>query len=311
MHSVAKAVTAVCVYMLVERGLLDPDAPVARYWPEFGQNGKERLPLRYVLDHRAGLAYPTEPLPRGAAYEPGRVAAALARQAPLWEPGTAAGYHVLTQGFIVAEVVKRVTGDTLAAFLRREVAGPLSLDYHFGVPEADLSRCAEQITGPDDPIRISLREPHTAEGRFWALYAEDEDFNSRAYRTAEISSDAGHGNARALARLFGVLVNGGSEDGVRLMRPETLARMTTEQHNLTEIYLGRHYHQGSGVVLNSPPVSYQGPNAGAFGHHGVGGSIAFGDPTARLGFAYGVNRLALTAAGRDGLVEATYRALAG
>jgi CubicO group peptidase (beta-lactamase class C family) len=305
MMSVSKAVSGICTYLLVDRGRLDPDAPVATYWPEFAAAGKSSLPLRFVLDHRAGLPFVLEPLPRGAAYEPGAVAAALAKQAPLWPPGEAAGYHVLSQGFILGEIIKRVTGKSLGTFFRDEIAEPLGLDYHIGLRPAEEARCAQFIMAEDGPLKKSLALPQSDEGRFWAELAADEDFNSPAWRRAEIPSSNGHGNPRAVARLYGALVAG------RILRQAALARMATEQHNLVERYLKRHYHQGSGVVLNSPPVAGMGPNPRAFGHHGAGGAIGFGDPDAGLGFSYAMNRMHRPpeAAPRLGLIEAVFAAL--
>jgi CubicO group peptidase (beta-lactamase class C family) len=305
MMSVSKAVSGICTYLLVDRGRLDPDAPVATYWPEFAAAGKSSLPLRFVLDHRAGLPFVLEPLPRGAAYEPGVVAAALARQAPLWPPGEAAGYHVLSQGFLLGEIIKRVTGKSLGTFFRDEIAEPLGLDYHIGLGPAEEARCAQFIMAEDGPLKKSLALPQSDEGRFWAELAADEDFNSPSWRRAEIPSSNGHGNARAVARLYGALVAG------RIMSKPALARMATEQHNLVERYWKHHYHQGSGVVLNSPPIAGMGPNPRAFGHHGAGGAIGFGDPDAGLGFSYAMNRMHMPpeAAPRLGLIEATFAAL--
>lgn len=311
MHSVAKGVTAICLYMLVDRGLVDPDAPVARYWPEFAAAGKENLPLRYVLDHRAGLPYLTEPLPRGAIFDWAAMTGAIARQAPVWNPGEKAGYHVFTQGFIEGEIIRRVTGLSVGDFFRREVSAPLGIDYTFGLGPAEIVRCAEGILPADSPLRQALANATTDEGRFWAQLPVDEDFNSVAYRTSEIPSGNGHGNARAVACLYGVLVSD-DEPGRRLMSRATLERMIKEQHNLQEQFLKRHYHQGSGVVLNSPPVAYMGPNSRAFGHHGAGGSIGFGDPDARLGFSYAINKMergAELGLRRDGLVDAAFLAL--
>ena len=310
MMSVSKAVAGICVYILVDRGLADPEARVARYWPEFGQAGKQSLPLKYVLDHRAGLALISEPLPRGAVYDAQAMAAALARQRPLWTPGEDAGYHVLTQGFILAEVVRRATGHTLGAFLRREVSEPLGLDYHIGLRAEELPRCAEWALPADSPLARAIAEPGgSREGQFWAPLAPTEDFNSMGWRTAEIPSANGHGNARAVARLYGTLVD--TAPAVRLMSAATLERMITEQHHIKERYLGRHYHQGSGVVLNSMPNAWMGPNARAFGHQGAGGAIGFGDPDARVGFAYAMNRphADVTVPARARLIEALFDAL--
>ena len=157
----------------------------------------------------------------------------------------------------------------------------------------------------------AIIEPYaTAEGAFWQPLAADEDFNSVAWRTAEIPSANGHGNARAVARLYGALVLG-EQEGVHLMKRDTLEKMITEQHNTRERYLGRHYHQGSGVVLSSKPNAWMGPNPRAFGHQGAGGAIGFGDPDAKMGFSYAMNKphADFTVPTRARVIEAIYAAL--
>ena len=311
MMSVSKPFSALCIFLLADRGLIDIDSPVARYWPEFAQAGKADLPIRYVLDHRAGL--PAVAAPRGAIYDWDSMVKALEAQAPLWPPGSAAGYHVLTQGFILGEIVRRVSGLSLGASFQREFAGPLGIDFFIGTPESDQRRCATLFADADNPLftRI-LPDTISLGGKAWAQLNAGEDFNTTAWRSAEISSANGHGNARAVARLYGMLAAGGSDGERRYLRGETIATMATEQHALTEIVNGRTYHQASGVLLNSPPVVWMGPNPKAFGHHGVGGSVGFADPDARLGFSYCTN---LMHAGLNngpragGLIEASFAAL--
>ncbi|MDB5716862.1 MAG: hypothetical protein JWM38_289 [Sphingomonas bacterium] len=312
MMSVAKGVTALCVHILAGRGLIDVAAPVARYWPEFAAAGKEALSLRYVLDHRAGLPYLTERLPRGSAYDARAMANALARQAPIIPPGTDPQYHVMTQGYMLGEVVRRVTGKSLGQFLRDEVTGPFGIDYAIGLPEADDRRCATFYLAPDNRLRAAVGMGDTPEGIFWAELAKDEDFNSSPWRRAEIPSANGHGNARAVARLYAALACGGLLDGKRMIDEQALAAMITEQHHLPERLVGRHYHQALGVILNSPPVSYMGPNPRSFGHQGAGGAHGFGDPGARLGFAYAPSAFKNDPAvpTRRRLIDAAFAALA-
>jgi CubicO group peptidase (beta-lactamase class C family) len=310
MMSVSKGVSAICIFLLVERGQLDPQRPVADYWPEFAANGKAEITLAQVLDHRAGLPWITG-AQRGDAYDQNRTAAAIARQAPLFQPGDAPAYHVLTQGYILAEVVRRVTGKTLGTFYRDEIAAPLHIDYTIGLGEADLDRCATFELPPQAGILKALLDPDSPDGVYWAQLAEGERFNSTPFRTAEIPSANGHGNARAVARLYGMLANGGELDGIRIMRPATIDQLRAERHNLQDRIRPRHYHQASGVVRNSPPVAYMGPNPGAFGHQGAGGAIGFGDPENGIGFAYGMNGYSPggEAERRAPLVDATYAAL--
>ncbi|WP_434106099.1 serine hydrolase domain-containing protein [Paraburkholderia caffeinilytica] len=311
MMSVAKGVAALCIHMLADRHLLDVAAPVATYWPEFAAAGKEALPLRFVLDHRAGLPYLTGKLPRGSAYEAHAIADALARQAPVAPPGTDPQYHVMTQGYILGEIVRRVSGKTLGSFLREEIAVPLGLDYAIGLSETDQLRCANFLLASDNRLLAAIRAPDTPESIFWAQLSATEDFNSHAWRSAEIPSANGHGNPRAIARLYGALACGGEVDGVRLIGDDALARMTAEQHHLPERLVGRHYHQALGVVLNSPPVSYMGPNPLSFGHQGAGGAHGFADPGVKLGFSYAPNQFKSNPAipTRHRLIDATFAAL--
>ena len=311
MMSVSKAVAGMCTHVLIDRGLLDLDAPIAAVWPEFAAAGKEKLPLKYVLDHRAGLPYLTERRPHGTAYDAQAMAQALAAQAPLIPPGTDPQYHVLTQGYLLGEIVRRAAGESLGSFFRRQFAEPLGLDYWIGLPMAKFADCAHFTMTPDVSLAKAFKTPNTPEGRFWAELAADEDLNSAQWRSAEIPSANGHGNARAIARLFGALACGGAIDNVRVMSKSAIARMTTEQHYLKEVLVGRHYHQASGVILNSPPWSYMGPSPRAFGHQGAGGAHGFGDPDAKIGWSYAMNKFHIDGGGplRKRLIDATYESL--
>jgi len=313
MMSVAKAVSATCLLMLVDRGQVDLDAPVAAYWPEFAQNGKDKVLVRHVLDHTAGLPILTEKLHPEAMFDHALMVQALARQAPLWEPGSQAGYHVHNQGFLIDEILRRVDGRTLPAFLREEVTGPLDIDYQFGLSPADQARCAEFIQATEGTIFAARGgDPAKIVSRAWDQLPDPLDLNSRQWREATITSASGHGNARAVARLYGALARGGELDGVPLMSPATLERAITEQHNMVEVMMERPYHQALGFLLTSPPIVWMGPGGRSFGHHGVGGSIGLGDPDARLGFAYAMNKMhARVDNGPRArrLIEAVYRCL--
>jgi len=316
MMSVAKGITAVAFNMLIDRGIVGLDTPVAEYWPEFAQNGKADLPVRYLLDHRAGLPALTEPLWPGAMYDREAMVFALARQAPLWEPGTVAAYHVHTQGYLLGEVMRRTTGKLIGEWVRDEIAGPLEADYWLGLPASEHYRVsslvpnmgakilAAQDAEPEDSLRrraFAQNPPGT-----WG-----EMVNSREWREMDMSSGSGHGNARAVARIYGSLANG-ELDGVRLLSEAALDQMTTMQHDQIELLQDRHYRQGLGVLLNSPDAVYMGPNLAAFGHHGIGGSTGFADRDAKLGFSYSVNQM--HAVGTNGprarrLIDAAYSCL--
>jgi CubicO group peptidase (beta-lactamase class C family) len=317
MMSVSKGITGMAFNILVDRGLIDVNAPVARYWPEFVQNGKESLPVRFVLDHRAGLPFVAEPLWPGAIYDHKATCEALARQAPLWVPGTVAAYHIHTQVFLLGEIIRRVTGKTVGQFIRDEIATPLDADFHLGsMSEHDQARVAEVMPNMEarlfaakevekDSLRSKCFVQNPAEP--WPV-----TLNSKIWREAEIASGNGHGNARAVARIYGAFARGGSLDGVRLSSPAAIEAMITEQHNITELMQDRPYHQALGVLLNTPEAVYMGPNPRAFGHHGIGGSLGFADPDARIGFSYAVNKM--HAVGTNGpraarLIKALYEAL--
>ncbi len=296
MMSVAKGISGIAFNILIDRGLVDPDAPVAKYWPEFAQNGKEGILVRHVLDHTAGLPVVLDPLWPGAIYECDTIVAALEKQAPLWEPGTVAAYHIHTQGNILGEIVRRITGKRYVRFIQDELIAPLGLDYRIGnLSEADIARCADLVP--------------TVEGTLFARKDSDPDsllakgflqhprepinvtLNSHGWRTAEIASANGHGTARSVAAIYGMVARGGELDGVRIMQPETVRDMLAEQHNQTEQMQQRPYQQGRGILLNTEQSVWMGPNPHAFGHHGFGGSIGMGDPDAKIGFSYACNKM--------------------
>lgn len=283
--SVAKGFVALTVHMLSERGDVDLDAPVTKYWPEFGRTGKDGILVRHLLDHRAGLEVLTEPLWPGAVYDWKAMIGALERQAPLHPAGTHPAYHTVTMSFLVGELVRRVTGKTYGQVLRELVTGPCDADYHVGLTEGDLDRCARFLKwagynsrgqGDDEPSELLVKA--------WAQFdpATDDDYNSRRFRTAEIPGVNGHGNARAVARIYGALAQG------RLLGDAALNRATELQWFETEPVLSHHYRMGLGFTLNSPDA-YMGPNPRSFGHVGAGGATGLCDPDARIGFAYGMN----------------------
>lgn len=295
MMSVCKGVSAIAFNRLVDRGLIDLNAPIAKYWPEFAQAGKEKIPVRYALDHRAGLCILSERLPPGSIFDWDAMTGALARQAPLWEPGTQSGYHIQTMGFILGEIVRRVTGKTFPQVFTDEIARPLGLDYQIGgLSAADQKRCAEVIPATEGTLLAAKKDaPETMLGRAHDEWPEGDPaatLNSREWREAEIASANGHGTARAVARLYAAVARGGEIDGIRIMSEAGVTQMLTEQHCMTEVMMGRPYHQALGLIINTPSVVWMGPNPKAFGHHGIGGSIGMGDRDARLGFAYAVNK---------------------
>jgi len=314
--SVGKAFTSLVALRLVERGLIDLDAPAATHWPEFAAAGKERITLRHILAHQAGLPAIREPLPDGAMFDWPRMIRALENQQPWWTPGTAHGYHVNTFGYLVGELVRRVCRRTLGAILREEIAGPLGADIHIGLPQTEHSRCAEflwpsiEISRPEGPLDDDVLmkwntywNPPGISGAGWV--------NSAEWRAAEIPSTNGHGTARGIARIYAALANGGAIDGVEILSPAMLAEATTEQSFGPDRILDRESRFALGFQL--PQAERRlGPNDRAFGHFGAGGSLGFCDPQARVAFAYVTNDMGPRWQNprNRALIEAIYECLA-
>jgi CubicO group peptidase (beta-lactamase class C family) len=315
--STTKAMTALCAHLLADRGRLDLDAPVARYWPEFAQAGKSTLPVHLTLSHRAGLPALRRPLPPEAIFEWETMTAALAVEEPWWEPGTKHGYHLLTYGWLVGEVVRRAGGRSVGTFFRDEIAGPLGLDCHIGLPAVHDERTADVIPGPlpppGDPLFRALSDPDSM--AFKAIANPPwtpEGVNTRAWRAAEIPAVNAHTNARSLARLYAVLACGGENEGRRLIRRESLARAVEPQCEGPDAVTGLpgRIALGFGLAIPEWPL---GPGRRSFGHPGAGGSVGFADPEARLGFGYTPNRMGAGLDLRDprtiALIDAVYASL--
>jgi CubicO group peptidase (beta-lactamase class C family) len=313
-YSTTKGMAALCAHQCAERGLLDLDAPVARYWPEFAAAGKEAIPVRWLLTHQAGLAAPRRPISLAELYAWHPFVAALAEQAPWWEPGTRHGYHALTFGHLVGELVRRVSGQSLGAFFRENVAGPLGADFHIGLAAEHDSRTSDlhggifpskrqipSISGPLGEFLRELRDPTTlAGGAFGNPDLGRDEVNTRAWRGAELPAVNGHGTARALARIYGALAAGGELDGVRLLARASIECASAEQVSGPDLVLGgMPMRYGLGFMLRQDlmPLS---PSPRAFGHPGAGGSIGMADPDARVGFGYTLNRMQLGLVGGAG-----------
>jgi CubicO group peptidase (beta-lactamase class C family) len=292
MMSVAKGITGICFNMLVDRGLVDIDQPVAAYWPEFAKNGKEKIKVRWVLDHTAAIpVLTTNKLWPGAMFDREAYVKALEDQEPLWEPGTKAAYHVHNQGYLLGEIMRRVTGKTIGPFLRSEVAGPLNAEYYIGGMNAEEQSHVVEVMPNMGARLFAAKDAESKESLRGLAFLQNPDepwrttLNSPIWRTAEIASGNGHGNARGVSTIYGAAVTD------KLMKHDSLERMITEQHNQTELLQERPYHQALGVLLNTPAAVYMGPNPRSFGHHGIGGSIGFGDPDRKLGFSYSCNKM--------------------
>jgi CubicO group peptidase (beta-lactamase class C family) len=289
-YSTTKAMAALCALMLVDRGQLDPDAPVARYWPEFAQAGKDALPVRYLLSHTSGLAGFAEPIPVEALYDWDRIVRLLASQKPMWEPGAQSGYHSLTFGHLLGELVRRLTGRTLGTFFREEVAEPLGADFHIGLAEDHEPRVGE-IIPPETAELGTVVEPGPLAAKIMANPLMTGDIaNQRAWRAAEIPAANGHGNARSVARVTAAMACGGELDGVRLLTPATLEKTIEEQCYDKDLVLGVPIRWGLGFGLTSKEIPL-GPNPRAFFWGGWGGSLVVIDLDARLSFSYVMNKM--------------------
>ena len=330
--STTKGATAACANLLAQRGELDIDAPVATYWPEFKAAGKADIPVRWLLCHKAGLPYVDAQLTleEALAWEP--MVRALEAQAPVWEPGTAHGYHATTYGWLVGEVVKRISGKSLGTFFHDEFAVPLGLEFWIGLPAEQQHRVAPllqwgtfagagggdgpppdpalaeliaQFMGPDTMLGKALAAPSGA------LASAEGGFNNPAVRAAEIPAANGVTNARSLARFYAGLtgaVEGGPSEAI--LGAEQVARASELQTSGPDKCLQFETTFGLGFFVASAFAPYGG--ARAFGHTGAGGSVGFTDPEHDIGFGYVMNKMGMSLNGdprSGGLIKAVYAAV--
>ena len=308
-YSTTKGMTAICAHRLVEQGLLDLDAPVVQYWPEFGAAGKQDIPVRWLLSHQSGLPAIRKPLPAETLFDWTAMCAALAEQEPWWKPGTQHGYHPLTYGFLVGEIIRRAGGRSVGQMFREDVAEPLEADFHIGLdavhddrvsnliggiapPKPKEGAKAPVIKGPMGDFLRDMTDPDTMVGAaFNNPRMSPNTVSSREWRGAEIPAANGHGTATALARIYGALARGGEVDGVRILEAGTIDRARSEQVSGPDATLGQMpMRYGLGFMLRSDfmPLS---PSPNAFGHPGAGGSIGMADPDSGVGFGYVMNRM--------------------
>ncbi|MFI7058474.1 serine hydrolase domain-containing protein [Streptosporangium canum] len=302
--STTKGVTAACAHLLSQRGELDLDAPVAEYWPEFAANGKDRVPVRWLLTHQAGLPAIDHPITPAEAIAWHPMVTALAAQRPFWEPGTEHGYHAHTYGWLVGEVVRRVTGRSLGTFLAEEIAAPLGLDLWIGLPETERHRVSRIVTAPldlDALARIDLdalpgparevmgayADPTSLTRRSMAVVTPPLNHDDPDEQAAEMPSTNGICTARALARFYAALI--GEVDGHRILASDTLAAATAEQVSGTDRVLRVPVRIGTGFGLPTPDAFWYSPTA--FGFPGYGGSLGFADPANGLAFGYVMNHI--------------------
>lgn len=291
MASVTKGMTALCVHILVDRGEIDLDAPMATYWPEFAQAGKAAITVRQTLGHNDGVIF-NDAAPEGSWLDWDQMTTAIAAQKPAWPPGTQGAYNSHNYGYLIGEPLRRISGRTPGTFFREEIAQPLGADYHIGLGHADLARVTDLNPNPKSTTLNAFKDPSTNLARAWHRIPKDggpPPFNRMDYRTKEFPSGNGHGNARAAARIYAALAGGGEIDGVRVWSEAAVERMREAQWDSECGMTHRPFRMGLGLFLNSPPLQGMGPNMNAFGHMGAGSAFAFADPERRLAFAYSPN----------------------
>ena len=314
--STTKGIAAICLLQLVEKGLLDLDEPVTTYWPEFSENAKENIPVRYLFCHKSGLCGIKTPLKTGAFTDWNLICSELAKQSTFWEPGTAHGYHGLTYGYLIGELLRRIDGRSIGTYFREEIADPLELDFWIGLPTSEFHRVSDIY--PAKPSFVEKLLPILAKlpksffpNRLQILFdfndtstpvgaafnnpriSNDEIFeaNTTAWRQAEIPAANGHGSARSIAKLYGILANGGTRNEVHVLNPETIEMGRTTQAEGKDLVLGNmHTRFGLGFMLGTKDVS-MGPNINSFGHGGAGGSLGFADPDNHISLGFVMNQM--------------------
>jgi CubicO group peptidase (beta-lactamase class C family) len=289
--SCTKTVTSLAALLLVERGLLDVDAPVARYWPEFAANGKEGVLVRHVLSHTSGVSGWERPVTVADILDVPASTARLAAQAPWWPPGTSSGYHLLTYGHLVGELVRRIDGRTLGRYVADEIAGPLGADFQIGLPDHEFARVADVVPPPSRSSDLARADPDgVAMKTLTGPLGSAEESWRPEWRRAEIGAANGHGNARSLAKIHSVIACGGTLDGVRLLSPRTIDLIFRQQTDGPDLVLGAHLRFGIGFGLPSPAVPYLPPGRICF-WPGWGGSVVVIDAERRAVISYVMNSM--------------------
>lgn len=317
MHSATKGVGAAVLLMLHERGELDLDAPVGKYWPEFKARGKEHLLVRHVLSHQAGVPVVDAPLTPAEAADPDRTAESIAAQTPLWEPGTDHGYHPHTFGWMLSELVRRVTGARgVGEFIATEIAAPLGLDLWVGLPGAEAHRVgrAGRVDAPEPSSALRTRpkrsvaeaynDPDSTTVRAFAAITPPPDDNDPAYRAAALPASNGIATADGLARFYAALI--GEPDGTRLFTPATVDLARAEASAGPDRTLVITTRFGLGYMLHGTASPLLGP--ASFGHPGRGGPLGFADPESGIAFGYITNGFRKTVTA-DPRAQALVRAL--
>lgn len=289
-YSTTKTMSFLCAMLLAERGQLDFDENVAAYWPEFAQNGKEHVKVWHFLDHAAGLSGTDEPLTGADLYDWQKVITALEKQAPWWEPGTDIAYHALTQGYLIGELVRRITGKTIGQFFADEIAGPLDADFFIGVPESEFGRIGNLLPSGEDASLTQEGDPNSILARTFRYPAANAlESRTEGWRKAEIPAANGHGNARSVARIHAVLANMGEAHGVRLFSESLAKEVMKPRIEGTDMALQVPMSFGLGFGINTAKLLSANDNVCFWG--GWGGSLALIDQDAGISVSYVMNKM--------------------
>jgi len=292
--SSTKGCLALAMHTLAGRGLLDFDAPVAQYWPEFAQRGKSGVLVRHLLTHTAGLPAPSMKVPDEALYDWEAMVRALERSELFWEPGTVCAYHAATFGWLNGEVLRRISGQSVGSFIRSQIALPLGADVYVGLSAQEQLRCAETVP-PSGVAAFVFRAALAFSGGAKSKAFNNpprpfEAVNTQRWREAEIPSSNGHASARGLARIYAPLAMGGESNGVRLLSEAAVELAGREQVHAKDPISGTWERRSLGFMLPVPGEGDPRP-AGVFGHPGMGGSIGFADPSGRVALGYVMNKM--------------------
>src|ERR1700733_2909037 len=313
--SSTKTITSLAALMLVDRGELDVDAPVARYWPESAAQGKQDVLVRQLMSHSSGVSGLDQPAVADDLYDWETATSRLAAQAPWWPPGTASGYHALNYGHLVGEVVRRISGKTLKQFVAEEIAGPLGADFQIGAAEADWSRISDVVPPPPLPFDLAALDPDSPTVKtLTGPVVAGETANTPGWRRADIGAANGHGNARSVARIMSVVARGGEVDGVRLLGQDTIDLIFREQQNGIDLVLGVPLRFGIGYGLPRLDILPWIPPEKICFWGGWGGSVIAMDLGRRMTISYMMNKMGAGIVGSDRCTEygqAIYAALAG
>jgi CubicO group peptidase (beta-lactamase class C family) len=313
--SSTKTVTSLAALMLVDRGQLDVDAPVARYWPEFAAQGKQDVLVRHILSHASGVSGLDQPAVADDLYDWTAATSRMAAQAPWWPPGTASGYHALNFGHLIGEVVRRISGKTLKQYVAEEIAGPLGADFQIGAAESDWRRISDVIPPPPLPFDFAALDPDSpAVKTLTGPFVPAEVANTPGWRRADIGAANGHANARAVARIMSVVARGGEVDGVRLLSQDTIDLIFREQQNGIDLVLGVPLRFGIGYGLPQLDILPWIPDERICYWGGWGGSMIVMDVGRRMTISYMMNKMGPGIVGSDRSAEygqAIYDALVG